>query len=323
MIKIYILLILLLAIGCGPAEDQHFQDVCPATNRPRYVVVTHPKGHGFANRIRAMASAYTLSVLTGRTLVVDWQISPNEVPVGFNQLFKNKILTLDDIVYPDGISANNIRSLHSDGKYLQKFNLNNKKYETQDNESRRSCADIIWIESWYRFKHKGVTFNEIRDIHVGFLKALEPVDEISSQVNSFVKEHLIEQKDTIGVHFRSFTLTADSHIKARTTPKEREQAMIQAMHNELKQNGNVIFFVATDSLPALIRMKKEFGEHRILSREKQAERSTASGMIDGVIDWYLLTKTERILGSLESSFSEEAALLTSSGIKIDVGPAFF
>ena len=72
----------------------------------------------------------------------------------------------------------------------------------------------------------------------------------------------------------------------------------------------------------LSRIKQEFGP-KIIARDQTIDRSTLGGIQGALVDWYILTHTNKIIGTIDSSFSDEAAFLTVTGQKTGVGPRFF
>jgi len=53
------------------------------------------------------------------------------------------------------------------------------------------------------------------------------------------------------------------------------------------------------------------------------ERKTIEGQQNALIEWFLLGSTEYIIGTYQSSFSDEAAYLTTQRRKVDLGGAVY
>ncbi|MEI6806505.1 MAG: hypothetical protein WCK49_08390 [Myxococcaceae bacterium] len=243
--------------------------------------------------------------------MIDWQPSSDEVPVSFNDLFKNEILTpANKTLNLDKARKINVNSLAKDGLIEISVDMGDQ-------------ARVIQIESYFRFINKDLSFDDIKNDYVNFLKKLTPVDEVSKIVENFSESILgVSMEDRIGVHFRSFALPSDSNFKAKNPLEERRIAMLNAIEQQLENNKQSQFFIATDDPEILLRMKQKF-DSRIISREICVDRSTLGGMLNALADWYLLTRTIKVIGTIDSSFSDEAALLTATGQKIGVGPGFF
>ncbi|MEI6789988.1 MAG: hypothetical protein WCK42_02275 [Myxococcaceae bacterium] len=277
----------------------------------KFLVISSKRGHGLGNRLRALASGYALAKQTGRTFVIDWQASSDEVPVSFNDLFKNEISTPEkQTLHLNRARKINVNSLGRDG--LVEISVD-----------KDDAARVIQIESYFRFINEGLSFDDIQKDYVDFLKKLSPVAEIENTVEKF-SESLsdVSIENRIGVHFRSFTLPSDSNFKAKNPLEVRRTTMLNVMEEQSRQGQQTYFFVATDDPEMLLLMKQKFGS-KIISREKTVDRSTLGGMQDALADWYLLARTNRVIGTIDSSFSDEAAFLTTTGQKIGVGPGFF
>jgi hypothetical protein len=68
--------------------------------------------------------------------------------------------------------------------------------------------------------------------------------------------------------------------------------------------------------------QSRFGKERVISSGiLKTGRQTKKEIRDAVADWFLLGATDFIIGTYQSSFSDEAALLTSSQRKINIGPS--
>ena len=87
-----------------------------------------------------------------------------------------------------------------------------------------------------------------------------------------------------------------------------EQSIL--MQEEIGMNGDCQFYVATDSEEEKKRLKDIFGE-RILTLPRAADRNSITGMQDALVELYVLSHTRKILGSMQSSYSETAAQISN------------
>lgn len=313
------LFLLLFGIGCHSVCNVACEN---PSNEVRYLAVHQGVGQGFANRMRALASGYVMAKLTSRILILDWQEVPGEIPVTFNDLFKNSFKTPSHIVLPEGWTYDDlINSDKPDDKIVARYRF---LYQ-QDNENRSnmlcSCAKIVVVSSYFRFLPGDKEFEDIKPLYAQFLRSLEPVDAISEKVEKFKQENFTKQAHMVGVHFRSFQLGAADAIYYHPDPEQQYQDLICAMDESIKMDQDTQFFVATDSLPYLERLQEKYKD-RIVSRAKQAERATKEGQQEALVDWYLLGATNYVIGTFQSSFSDEAALLTLTREKIDFGQGY-
>jgi hypothetical protein len=111
--------------------------------------------------------------------------------------------------------------------------------------------------------------------------------------------------DTIGIHIRR----TDNIASIQQSPIE---LFIAEMRVAIATNVRANFYLASDSIPDKERLKELFGQ-RIITSDQAADRNSLEGMQNALVELWLLSKTKRIIGSAQSSFSETAAEI--SGIE--------
>ncbi|MCI0498062.1 MAG: hypothetical protein L0Y36_00070 [Planctomycetales bacterium] len=107
---------------------------------------------------------------------------------------------------------------------------------------------------------------------------------------------------TIGVYIRR----TDHDTVASYSP---EQGFLDAMNAEISRDSQARFFLATDSPQIMSRFTALYGD-RILWHAKDYGRNSPQGIQDALIDLLCLSRTKKIIGSYQSSFSETAAQLS-------------
>lgn len=289
---------------CGCANIEKAKD-----GEEKFLVVTSGKGHGLSNRLRVLASASVIAKQTGRTLVLNWQPSEKELPARFNDLYTNKIPSIED---------KDINLAQA-----KKINLNTLNIDgvIKTNISKDDSAKTIEIESYFRFINQGHFFSDIQDDYVGFLRSLDPVDIVKKRVSEFIEKHP-QTSTCTGVHFRGFVLSADNRFKGKNSLEKRRANFLSTLNRVYEESGQTCFFVATDDRSMLEQIKGIFTQN-VFHQELQVSRASIEDVYNSMVDWYLLAHTYKIVGTEDSSFSDEASLLTKSGIKIGVGPRFF
>ena len=113
-------------------------------------------------------------------------------------------------------------------------------------------------------------------------------------------ESLPNGKRCIGVHIRR----GDNQSSSRVS---RTELFIKRMREEIEKDNEVTFFLATDDKDVEKHLQNEFGDCIYLQREKKNERFTTRGQHEAAVDMSALSKTEFILGSFYSSFTDMAA----------------
>ncbi len=104
---------------------------------------------------------------------------------------------------------------------------------------------------------------------------------------------------TYGVHIRR----TDNTTSIMESPTE---LFIQRIKEEISLQPEIQFYLATDSEEDKKELLSIFGR-RIHTSPYAASRSNVKGMKDALIEMYVLSRTQKIMGSVKSSYSETAA----------------
>ena len=160
----------------------------------------------------------------------------------------------------------------------------------------KACANRkVWLSSFYYFIAKEIPENAL-DIFSPQERVQRRIDQIAAKFGPY----------SIGVHIRR----TDNEKSIRESPTS---LFIERMKQE---PDDTVFYLATDSNDEKQILKNVFGEHRIITSDRQANRKSVKGMEDALADMFLLAKTNRILGSYYSSFSHIASLVGKKQLEI-------
>ena len=108
-------------------------------------------------------------------------------------------------------------------------------------------------------------------------------------------------ENTIGVHIRR----SDHKKSIASSP---DAAFEFFMDQEIAANPKTDFFLATDSPDTKHHFVKKYGS-RITTFYETASRLRSQGVRNAVVDLYLLSRTRKVFGSHQSSFSQAAAII--------------
>lgn len=245
---------------------------------------------GLCNRLAALSSALALGYYSKKQVRFIW-ISNIELNAHFNSLFE---IVNDNLQL---ISSVNIRGrllgyLARKIKFLFAKILFDRIYidvkKTQDFEELLSHSRV-YIESWMRFY----------STKLDNLSYLRPIKSI--QVKIDIAKNELNLNQLIGIHIRR----GDSKLSHQHSPTE---TFVQQMQREVDQDDAVRFFVTSDSEWEKQNLKQIFGE-RIVTYDSHLSRANVAGMQDAVVELYLLAESKKIIGSLGSSFSSQAAMI--------------
>jgi len=170
--------------------------------------------------------------------------------------------------------------------------LNNEEIISHRNKAGQLDADFVnnirsncYIFTWEHFY-------PARDYHLFIpTESLQKrIDQMTADFDSFC----------VGVHIRRTD-------NKPAIGKSSTQAFIRAMQQELLQNPDTKFYLATDDKKEEETLRKVF-PGKILSNEKRClRRDSAEGIYDALLDLYCLASTNKIIGSYFSSFTDIAA----------------
>lgn len=286
----------------------------------KFLVVLGTERLGLGNRLREFASAQLVARLSGRKLVVDWQIIPGEIPASFNDLFTDKLMSLDDVAMPKGWTTHEMRDWRgrSEPGVVARYNLSDAN---NINHSDIVDSSAQWVVVWspYRFLPKGQSFEDVKESYSTFFKSLNPTEAVDRIVEEFKAKHYhgLSPSNLVGVHYRSFPFSSD--VGFGNTRLSIDYT-IEAMKAEIRLNPHTHFYLASDSVEDKKTITGKF-PGRVFSLDITPERDTILGQQIGLAEMYLLGYSRLVMGTKDSSFSDEAAILSASGQKIDIGPS--
>lgn len=134
--------------------------------------------------------------------------------------------------------------------------------------------------------------------HYSMSELFHPQIEIQKRIDDITSNFTDK---TIGVHIRR-----TDHVTAiAQSPLDK---FFDLLDEEIKKDDNVSFYLATDDTEVKEEIKKRFGT-RVITCDDKADRNSIDGMKFAVVDLFCLSKTQKIIGSAASSYSEIAAEL--------------
>lgn len=270
----------------------------------KYLLVSVRGTTGLANRIKSITSGLATAKLSGRKLCLIWDINSDMI-AGFHDLFTNDIQILHNYRINNGKLLLNFKHQTTDLNYPEIIN---------------NDSDVILIDSWKSFSDKNVNFNNYLPLYIEQLKSLTPVPDVAHRVEQFVKQNF-DGKRVVGIHFRSWAKALDVvDWNLKSSPIDD---FFAKMDKELQRHPNTFFFIATDDQANKEKFIERYKDKAILSGISKIARDTIETQKDAFFEWLLLGKTQFIIGTNASTFSDEAALLTKTQIKINVGPNQF
>ncbi|MEM1238565.1 MAG: hypothetical protein AAGI45_01870 [Cyanobacteria bacterium P01_H01_bin.26] len=260
---------------------------------------------GLGNRMRAIDSAVVLSQKLQKSLTVIWLENTPQLRCPFERLFQP--LSQVSLVSPA------VASLYLDPQTVQGTTQLKKTLLTLS-------ASFFQTLSFQKIIDNDGTIDLIQTDRLGTLANYQSVmiltDRSFYPTNTYalfkpipILENAIEARtvafnqNTIGLHIRR----GDHKKSAEHSPL---RLFVDAIEQEIVQNIDTNFYLASDSLLIKQQLIDQFGD-RIITHLAPTSRNSEQGMQDAVVDLYALSRTRKIYGSYWSSYSRVAANLSN------------
>jgi len=258
---------------------------------------------GLCNRMRTIASFYTVAREAGRGLTVVW-LRDGGMNCPSARLFT---LPADVKVIEGPYVTKPVMRLRSVARKLthraegRRFDRTVENWEAKKAltpESVRALGEkSLYASSCYSLE----SHYEKYDYSI-----FRPAPDIEALADGVTKGFPL---NCVGVHIRR----TDNEKSIETS---RTADFVSRMRREVEADPAVGFFLATDSPEEERALKAEF-PGRILTYEKRSlGRDSALGIVDAYVDYLCLSRTRKIYGSFYSSFSRCAAALHGIGLEI-------
>jgi len=258
---------------------------------------------GLCNRMRTIASFYTVAKASGRDLAVVW-LRDEGMNCPAARLFKLP----KDVKLVDGpyVSKPRMR-LRSLGRMLTRRAEGRRFDRTVENWQAKAA---LTPETVRALKAKSLYASSCYSLESDYEKydysIFQPAPDIAALADGVTKGF---PANCVGIHIRR--TDNEKSIEA-----SRTQDFALRMRAEVEADPDVGFFLATDSPEEERALKGEF-PGRILTYEKRSlERDSEQGIVDAYVDYLCLSCTRKIYGSYFSSFSRCAAALHGTGLEI-------
>lgn len=253
--------------------------------RPSTILFRSRRG-GLCNRLHGLAVAYGFSVAMGFPLKVCWSACKH-CPITWDELSElmdlSFLATTDEAEILDGFEQE-----AGDSVWAGEFYIDHLVYKllspTPEQEAR------------------------ISEISRQFIQSLRFSRPIMARVQEFMVSQRWDDR-VVGVHVRRTDHTTFYTAGGLIREISSDEAF-RARINELLAQGYHRFFLATDSMATFEKFHDEFGG-KVFTRIKHfnTRQFRQTSMEDALIDLVLLSKTDIIVGSRLSTFSEFASKL--------------
>lgn len=249
---------------------------------------------GFCNRLRALSAAHVLAEFLGTACHVMWNEEAG-CKCRWEDIFATKLSMLSDLE----------RIKNSRYWYNPKMHINELLTTTDVSQ-----FDYLVIEGGHEFKHPDQDVIAFIRKKSEFYRSLAFAPAVTDKVSRVKEKYFKDESDLpIGVHYRDFIPAHDTADGYDFTKVSRAEEFLEIMERKRKTARNVRFFLSTNSTYMIELVKERMEDHAscvILANETNKTRESVEGMVDAVVDLLLLSECRYIVGTLSSSFSDEA-----------------
>jgi hypothetical protein len=251
---------------------------------------------GLCNRLRAFASANILANFLQATFYVNWIPEPccncsldDLISNHFSSFDLQKISNLKSVLHKPTIHTNYL---------ISEFD----KY------------DYVIIEGGHEFKHPDMDIYTFINKKHEFYNSFEFSNTIQKMLHN-----CNNIKDCVGVHFRDFVDTYDKQDGRVFNEVSPIQDFISIIKKVYHTNPTTKFFLSSNTNFAYDHIKHIIPNENILYLHNiETNRNNSLGIIHAFLSLILLSKTSFIIGTVMSSFSDEACFFNKIS-KICIG----
>ena len=239
--------------------------------------------HGLGDRLKLVASAWAAADELQRVFVLRW-LPPMGCDASWDELFKP---TTGWIIGSDCYEGKDHNELLKEGLLLRLRNQEVENIPETDHKWIEVCAGYF-CGRW----------NNKECIHPYLVKLVNPLDIIQEKIN-----HVLDKfsEHTIGVHVRQ-VFGGDPH---------KVFDIVNRYIDEYK-DGRIFF--CTDT-PKYNKVFSDKYKDKIIMFEQSNKNRGVEGMREALIDFSLLSRCNKIVGTKGSSFSEMSWMLSSNSTK--------
>lgn len=265
-----------------------------------------PEG-GLGNRMRAIAGAVALARRAGCELEVVWFQDP-ELCVPICSLFEGidcNGVTVREATALDYLLHRRPRPRNLGiPQLMQRLRFKSRIYAPEAQDLITKHFDFVqWCSTeGKKYLH---TYSRVVDTEPELMAELfVPAQRLMQRIDERCRDF---GEYCVGVHVRR----TDHDMAINASPLE---LFYEQMDAELNTHPEARFYLATDSDEVRKQMSERYGSRLIVANS--GDRNSRQGMDDALVEMYALARTNKILGSYKSTFSQIASELGRKPITV-------
>lgn len=257
---------------------------------------------GLGNRMRSMASVVTMMGELQKPVRIVW-FRDAGLNAAFGSLFEP--LRFSGVSFREArwmdlltVDRPRPRNFHFPALY-QRLVYRRRIYEYEVTPLRRMAFDFKgWASGEGRYL---ASYTGFYPYDPALLRMLfVPLPAIRAQIDERCAP-FVSASAVVGVHVRR-----TDHAEAiELSPLD---AFYKQLDAEVVRHRDLLIYLATDDEEVKEAMGRRY-PGKVISAPGKADRTTQTGIVDAVVEMYALSRTQRIYGSWQSSFSDLAAQL--------------
>lgn len=281
---------------------------------------------GLANQLRGLTSAILLAQDLEREFHLSWNKHQDMPDTTLSDLFAEPTFPFTQIVGESFSWLQRRRFVRRDREIaglfdrIQKILYRHHQFNALGIDMMakaiRAAEPLLVISSYYSYSHQATSDLQFYRRRHELYKRFIPVPEVKQAVDSFIADSFAPH--TIGIHLRtgismrnaSEGIVDANHFWPRGIPFP---LFFELIDDEIRSHPETRIFLATDNTLESAPIADRYGERVVMYPQNtdggMVGRSALTDQKGALIDLYLLSRCQKLIGTYNSTFSYEAAVI--------------
>lgn len=261
---------------------------------------------GLGNRLKNIVSCMKLSDEYNLQINIQWEKKPFVCNCNFNDLYENDF------------SINNLSNIKINYPFnpfacwrlyvSNKDNIPNNFTKIKKNFIGDKLSGNINYTRFIDLEYNRIT-DSLKNQYINYFNSLKLKKEIKEKIDSFTNKNFNDK--TISVHFRGVRIGDCKNWQKKETHKKFIEQWKEKYINEMKKYSSDYNFYFTCINKEIIDFFKNIFKNRIITYEKsfflkEENKDNIGYYQDDLVELYLLSKNNIIIGSHSSTYTEVA-----------------
>ena len=281
---------------------------------------------GLANQLRGLTSAILLAEDMGREFYLSWNKHQDMPDMSLSDLFREPTFANTSITGDSLSWLQRKRCVHRDRELLtltdrlKKILYPHHQFDSLGIDMVANALDptesMLLISSYYSYAMQGESDLRFYQRRHTLYQEFLPVPEVDDAVRGFAQEHFAAH--TLGIHLRTGIsmrnkqegIADANHFWPEGIPFP---LFYEVVDSEIEAHPDTRILLATDNTKESAPIMERYGDRVIMYPKKtdggMVGRSALADQKGALIDLLLLSRCQKIIGTYNSTFSYEAAVI--------------